>query len=112
LRAVAKEKTPVRVRLATLTDVDAVKRIADECRIELGFHTRQSFLESIEKEALLVAFLGDLPSGFLRFHHTRAGYTTLREVASAENARGRGIGQALVEALISESRSKNSALFG
>jgi len=101
---------PVKVRHATLADIDAVKGIADECRAELGFHTRQSFLESIEKHELLVAVLNGQPAGFLRYHQTRAGHTTLREVATSRIYRGRGIGQALVEKLIAEARNVNSSL--
>jgi len=100
----------VKIRLATPADVDAIKQTADECRAELGFHTRQSFLESIEKHELLVAVLNGQPAGFLRYHQTRAGHTTLREVAAARIFRGRGIGQALVERLVAEARNKNSPL--
>lgn len=101
---------PVKTRLATPADVDAIKRIADECRAELGFHTRQSFLDSIQERELLVAFLNGQLTGFLRYHHTRAGHTTLREVAALGHVRGRGIGHALIEALIAEARGTNSAL--
>jgi len=97
------------IRLATHADIEPVKAIADDCRFELGFHTRQSFHESIEKHELLVALLGTGLLGFLRFHHTRSGHTTLREVAVSRKIRGCGIGQALVEALVAEARCKNSA---
>ena len=100
----------VKIRLATPADVDAIKRTADECRAELGFHTRQSFLECVEKHELLVAVLNGQPAGFLRYHQTRGGHTTLREVAACQIFRGRGIGRALVKRLIAEARNKNSPL--
>jgi ribosomal protein S18 acetylase RimI-like enzyme len=105
-----KEEQRLKIRFATLADVDAIKRTADECRAELGFHTRQSFRESIEKHELFVAVLNGQPAGFLRYHQTRAGHTTLREVAASRIYRGRGIGQALIERLIAEAHNMNSSL--
>ena len=110
VKQVRRGEQGVKIRLATPADVDAIKRTADECRAELGFHTRQSFLECVEKHELLVAVLNGQPAGFLRYHQTRAGHTTLREVATCQIFRGRGIGRALVKRLIAEARNTNSPL--
>lgn len=90
------------------TDVDAVKSIADAYRAELGFHTRQSFLESLSRRELLVARVEGRIVGFLRFHHTRAGHTTLQEIAISAAACRRGVGRRLVSELLNECRSRGS----
>jgi ribosomal protein S18 acetylase RimI-like enzyme len=89
-------------------DVDAVKSIADAYRAELGFHTGQSFLESLSRRELLVARSEGRIVGFLRFHHTRAGHTTLQEIATSTNACRRGVGRRLVSELLSECRGRGS----
>jgi ribosomal protein S18 acetylase RimI-like enzyme len=92
------------VRPALVRDLDAIKVIADQNRSELGFHTRQSFHESVTQKELLVAAADGRLAGFLRFHATRAGHATLREVAAAADCRGRGVGRALVFALVDRAR--------
>jgi ribosomal protein S18 acetylase RimI-like enzyme len=92
----------------TSRDVDAVKSIADAYRAELGFHTRQSFLESLARRELLVARAEGRIVGFLRFHHTRAGHTTLQEIATCAAVRRRGVGRRLVGELINECRGRGS----
>jgi ribosomal protein S18 acetylase RimI-like enzyme len=88
-------------------DVDAVKSIADAYRAELGFHTRQSFLESLSRREILVAREGRIV-GFLRFHHTRAGHTTLQEIATSAAACRRDVGRRLVSELLAECRARGS----
>ena len=90
------------------TDIDAIKCIADECRAELGFHTRASFVESLHRNELLVAQLSGRVVGFLRFRHTRAGHTTRREVGATSSCRSRGLGRALIEALVTYARERGS----
>src|SRR5262249_15057232 len=92
------------IRPAHPCDIDAVKAIADQNRPELGFHTRQSFAEGVRNTELLVAATDGRLAGFLRFHQTRAGHATLREIATSAEFRGRGIGRALVLALVDATR--------
>jgi len=89
-------------------DLDAIKSIADAYRAELGFHTRQSFLESLSRRELFVAKAGGRIVGFLRFHHTRIGHTTLQEIAISPAACRRGVGRQLVSELLSECRNRDS----
>jgi hypothetical protein len=49
--------------------IDGAKRIADLCRYELGFLTRQAFQESAEHGELRVALDDNNVIGFARFHH-------------------------------------------
>ena len=92
------------VRAALTSDIDPIKIIADDSRAELGFHTRDSFTEGVDRGEILVAVSSGAVAGFVRFHHTRAGHTTLREVATARAFRGRGIGRLLVLALLQQAR--------
>src|SRR5262249_4676406 len=96
------------IRLALPRDIDGIKAIADQSRAELGFHTRQSFAESVTKADLLVAANDGHVVGFLRFHLTQAGHATLREVATSPPLRGRGIGRALILALVRAGRASGA----
>jgi ribosomal protein S18 acetylase RimI-like enzyme len=96
------------VRYPHEIDIDAIKCIADECRAELGFHTRASFAESLHRNELLVAQLSGRVVGFLRFHHARVGHTTLREVGATSACRGRGLGREPIKALVTHARERGS----
>src|SRR5215831_13220661 len=43
------------VRAALASDIDPIKIIADDSRAELGFHTRDSFTEGVDRGEILVA---------------------------------------------------------
>ena len=82
-----------------LSDIDDVKRIADQHRAELGFHARQAYVDSLSKRELLIAKIDDQIVGFTRYHHRRDNRTTLYEIAVTPDARGKGIGHRLIDAL-------------
>lgn len=85
-----------------LSVIDAVKRIADQHRPELGFHTRQAYADSVNKGELLIAKRATQVVGFARYHHRRDNRTTLYEIAVTPDIRGKGIGRRLVDALIAD----------
>lgn len=91
-----------------LSDVDDVKRIADQHRAELGFHARQAYVDSLSKGELLIAKIDDQIVGFTRYHHRRDNRTTLYEIAVTPDARGEGIGHRLIDALIADCRRVSS----
>ena len=95
-------------KATNLSDVDFVKRIADQHRAELGFHARQAYIDSLSKGELLIAKIDDRIVGFTRYHHRRDNRTTLYEIATTSDARGKGIGRQLIEALIADCRRVSS----
>jgi ribosomal protein S18 acetylase RimI-like enzyme len=87
------------IRFAHAEDVGLVKIVADAQRDELGFIARQSFEESAAKGELLIAVSHDIEKrvlGFVRFHRRRDSTATIYEIATAYEARGGGIGRALI----------------
>jgi GNAT superfamily N-acetyltransferase len=84
--------------------IDAVKALADRHRDELGFHTRQAFIDSARRGELLVATEADAVVGFVRFHKRRDGVATLYEIVTAPGRRRRGVARQLVAAVVEEGR--------
>ena len=91
-----------------LSDVDSVKHIADQHRVELGFHARQAYVDSLEKGELLIARKDDQVVGFVRYHHRRDNRTTLYEIAIIPDVRSKGIGHQLIKALIADCQRVSS----
>src|ERR1051326_5156238 len=89
-------------KVKDLTTIDQAKLMADKHRSELGFHSRQTFIDSTNKNELLVAKISGQVKGFVRFHHRRDRLTTLYEIATAPEARNLGIGRKLVDALVAD----------
>jgi len=85
-----------------ISTVDQMKHIADEYRWELGFHSRQVYLDSLKKGELLIAKIDSRVVGFVRYHHRRDSRTTLYEIATLPEIRGKGVGHRLVDALIAD----------
>ncbi len=84
--------------------VDTVKRLADLHRDELGFHTRQAYLESLRRGELLVALVDQQLAGFVRFHKRRDQVATIYEIVTESRFRSRGVGRLLVGAVVEECR--------
>lgn len=89
-------------RPADLTDLEAVKAIADACRNELGFIRRATLEEALRERRLVVAKNGEDQSvlGFAHFRCTRHGHVTIYAIAVHPDWRGRGVGQALINVVI------------
>ena len=92
----------------SLSDVNTVKYIAEQHRVELGFHARQAYVESLNKGELLIAKRDNQIVGFTRYHHRRDNRTTLYEIAVTPDARCKGIGHQLIDALIADCRRVSS----
>jgi ribosomal protein S18 acetylase RimI-like enzyme len=96
----------VAVRAAQQEDVAACKRIADAHRDVFGFLTRGVFVEAMSRSRLLVAQDTDRRTiGFVRFNHRIRGMeTVLYDIGVAPDAQRRGVGRALVGALVDAGR--------
>jgi ribosomal protein S18 acetylase RimI-like enzyme len=90
------------VRQAGEADLVAVKRLADGCKSEIGFISRGMLCNASGRGELLVAALGDEVVGFVDFHRRRDGQITIYGIVVAPEVRCRGIGRALVAALVAE----------
>lgn len=91
-----------------ISDIDFAKQIADEHRSELGFHSRQAYIDSLNKGELLIAKVDNQVVGFTRFHHRRDHRTTLYEIAVNSDVRGKGIGKKLITALVDDCKRQSS----
>jgi len=95
-------------RVKDLAAIDQIKLIADKHRSELGFHSQQSFIDSCKRNELFVAKISGQVKGFVRFHHRRDHLTTLYEIATAPEARSKGVGRRLIKALIADCQEVGS----
>lgn len=91
---------------ATAALVDAVKRLADAHREELGFHTRQSYVDSVGRGEIITASAGRRVVGFVRFHKRRDSRATIYEIATAPERRRKGIARRLLAAVVEECRKR------
>jgi len=88
------------IRRACVDDIDWIKRLADEHRDELGFVIRSEIERAVSKAEVFV----EPEIGFVVFHHRRDSQTTLYLIAVREKRKG--IGKALVMAVIDDARRK------
>ena len=97
----------VTIRKATLTDLDAIKNLADTHKHELGFVLRPALAKSIERDEVFVAQNSKDVIGFVEYHHRRDDQTTLYHIAVQSGHRRQGIGRQLVDALVRDAGERN-----
>jgi N-acetylglutamate synthase-like GNAT family acetyltransferase len=90
------------IRKASLSDLDAIKHIADTNKDTIGFVMRPALQMALAKHWLLVAEQEGRIIGFCNYRHCRNGQTTIYELCVSEQYRRQGIGRALVEAVAGE----------
>lgn len=89
----------VAVRQAQLNDLEAVKRLADLHRHELGFVLLPSLKEQIDKGEIIVAEQEGQVIGFVDYHIRRDKQLTLYHIAVDPDWQRQGAGGALLSAL-------------
>lgn len=94
------------ILLASSDDLDAVKKIADAHRKELGFVLRPALIDSIDKQELFVAKIDDEVVGFMHWHKRKDGWSTRYHLCVAKQARGQGIGKMLVDEVPKPNRGR------
>lgn len=105
---------------ATSDTIDAVKRLADAHRHELGFIVRASLVDACQRGALFVAYsaynsnIGLVEAisppnivGFVQSHFRRDGQTTLHAIAVEKAHQHNGVGTALIRALLDASADRH-----
>lgn len=97
------------IRKALPEDIAAIKAIADKNKDTLGFVMRSTLLESIARSWVLVAESDNQVVGFVNYRHRRDEQTTIYEICVAQDYRGKGMGQALLNVLVKESASRGKA---
>jgi N-acetylglutamate synthase-like GNAT family acetyltransferase len=99
----------VLIRPALPEDIDAIKRLADTHKHELGFLRRPALLEAISRQELLVAQndLGII--GFVEYRHRKDQQTTLYNVVVHPNHRNHSIGKRLLFALEEEAQQRGKS---
>ena len=93
------KSSPWFIRRALPTDLDAIKRIADSRKNELGFVLRPTLAESIARGELLVAETDGQVEGFVDFHLRRDKQITLYHIATSVDRQRSGIGSELIAML-------------
>ena len=93
------KSSPWFIRRALPTDLDAIKRIADSRKNELGFVLRPTLAESIARGELLVAETDGQVEGFVDFHLRRDKQITLYHIATSVDRQRSGIGSVLIPML-------------
>lgn len=83
------------IRQATLTDIDHIKQIAARYKQELGFILRPALVEAVNRSELLYHESGS----FCHWHRRRDGVSVIYEICVPDEARGQGLGRAMVEQL-------------
>lgn len=87
---------PWALRAGTVSDIDAVKAIADREKRALGFVHRGSLVRAAARGELVVATMGTAVAGFCQLYRRRDGIVSVYHIAVMPEARGTGIGRALL----------------
>jgi len=95
---------------AGLALIDGVKALADLHRDELGFHTRQSYVDGVRRGELIVATAGRRVVGFVRYHKRRDAATRIYEITTAPELRRKGVARQLVAAVVEECRRSDARM--
>ncbi len=103
------KSSPWLIRRGLLTDLDAIKRIADSRKNELGFVLRPTLAESIAREELFVAEMDDQVVGFVDFHMRRDKQITLYHIATVVDRQREGLGRGLIAALSVLGRDRDAS---
>lgn len=84
------------VMMAQEDNIDAIKRIANCYKQELGFVNRTALLTAVQEHRLLVVWANHQIIGFCHFYRRRDGWYTIYEIAVSPDWRRRGIGGLLI----------------
>lgn len=98
--------TPVVVRTGTKSDIDAIKAIADREKDALGFVHRGALVRAAGRNELVIASIETVVVGFCQLYRRQDGIITVYHFAVVSEARGLGIGRALLAHLAADARTQ------
>jgi hypothetical protein len=87
------------VKLAELSDIPAIKAIADKYSNEIGFVLRPALEENCKKGTLIVAKDRDTVLGFCNYNKRKDGVNVIYEICTEYCYRGNGIARKMIEAI-------------
>jgi N-acetylglutamate synthase-like GNAT family acetyltransferase len=94
------------IRKAIQSDLDDIKRLAEEERLSIGFLTRATYSNAINNGCILVIILDEKLVGFQNYYHRkRDRQTTLYQKTIDKQYRNQGLGRLLLKAVIEEAKS-------
>lgn len=97
----------VDIRQATAEEIDAIKRLFDQHKKELGFVIKSALLNSIKRNELVVAVAdGCEIVGVVHYRHRKDGQTTLYSIVVDGTYRLKAVGRALLYELKNEASGK------
>jgi len=94
------------IRQATVDDIAAIKKLADDHRFELGFVVQAALEEAVKEQRLFVADSTSSVIGFVHFRCRKDGVAVIYEIAVAKDWQRKGIGRKLVEAVVEHARKQ------
>jgi len=97
-------------RKAQPDDIDALKKIADAHKRELGFIRRPTLLAAIERQEIFVATYQEELIAFIDYHHRRDQQTTLYNIVVKPAYHRQGIGKQLVDILAEETQTRKKQI--
>jgi N-acetylglutamate synthase-like GNAT family acetyltransferase len=92
------------IRKAGKNDLDAIKKLADQHKEELGFILRPALDKSISDKEIFVAESNSRLIAFVHYHHRKDRQTTLYHIVVDAVHRNTGVGLGLINALYGECR--------
>jgi ribosomal protein S18 acetylase RimI-like enzyme len=98
------------VRKANLSDLSAVKSLADANKNELGFVLRPALAKSIENSEILLAENSTGVIAFVEYHHRLDQQMTLYHIAVESGYRKQGVGRLLIGSLVKDARCHGKAI--
>ena len=92
---------------AKIESIDAIKKIADVNKKQIGFVIKSGLLKQIENGEVLIAKNDNIIVGFCNYHHRRDSQTTMYEICVEKVHRRCNVGTLLLNALKKESTAEN-----
>jgi len=97
----------IEIRHATEEEIDAIKRLFDRHKNELGFVVKSALANSIKRNELVVTVTdGGEIVGVVHYRHRKDGQTTLYSIVVAKQYRHHAVASSLVNNLQQEALAK------